>query len=197
MNPLPINSPDPTIVNGKWVADTWGAGLDELPYPAGVRESFKKFRSEMLKLAANKNLAQYDAVPLTKYLKGYPPELKQWWDCYGPSNYGAKSEDTSALVALIELKDQAESAENDTRVTLPGGNAVFAQKLSETLHAKDAERMISDATIVAVEPQKTAVHITYVHGGALRTVAAKFVIMATPKMITWRLVSGLSDAQTE
>ena len=197
LNPLLINSPDPTIVHGKWVADTWGAGLDELPYSAAVRASFRKFRSDMLKLAASKNRAQYDGVPLTKYLKGYAPEVKQWWDCYGPSNYGAKSEDTSALVALIELKDQAESAENDTRVTLPGGNAVFAQKLSETLHAKAAERMVADATIVAVEPQNTEVHVAYVHGGTLRTVAAKFVIMATPKMITWRLASGLSDAQTD
>lgn len=197
LNPLPINSSDPTIVNGKWVGDTWGAGLDDLPYPAEVRASFKKFRSDMLKLAATKNLAQFDGVPLTKYLKGYAPEVKQWWDCYGPSNYGAKSEDTSTLVALIELKDQAESAENDTRVTLPGGNAVFAQKLSETLHAKDSDRMISDAAIVSVEPQKTEVHVTYAHAGSLRTVAAKFVIMATPKLITWRLVSGLSDAQTD
>ncbi len=197
LNPLPINSPDPTIVNGKWVPDTWGAGLDELPYPAEVRASFKKFRSEMLALAANKNLRQFDGVPLTKYLKGYAPEVKQWWDCYGPSNYGSKATDTSTMVALIELKDQAEAAENDARVTLPGGNAVLVQKLSETLRAKDADRMISDATIVAVEPQKNEVHVTYIRGGVLRTVAARFVIMATPKFITWRLVSGLSDDQTD
>jgi monoamine oxidase len=197
LNPLPINSPDPTIINGKWVADTWGAGLDELPYPAEVRASFKKFRDDMLKLALHKDLSQFDSVPLTQYLKGYAPEVKQWWDCYGLSNYGAKSVDTSTLVALIELKDQAESAENDTRVTLPGGNGVFAQKLSETLHRKDAERMIADATIVAVEPQNTDVHVTYVHAGALRTVAGKFVIMATPKFITWRVVSGIPDAQTD
>ena len=33
---LPINSPDPTIVGGKWVPDTWRAGLDQLPY-SGIR----------------------------------------------------------------------------------------------------------------------------------------------------------------
>jgi monoamine oxidase len=193
---LPINSPDATIVNGKWVADTWGAGLDELPYPAEVRASFKKFRTDMLALAADKNQEQFDGIPLTKYLKGYAPEVKQWWDCYGPSNYGAKSMDTSTMVALIELKEQAESAKEDTRVTLPGGNAVIAQKLSDLLRAQYAERMISGATIVAVDPQKTEVYITYFHGGELRTVAAKFVIMATPKLITSRLVSGISDDQT-
>jgi protoporphyrinogen oxidase len=197
LNPLPINCPDPTIVNGKWVANTWGAGLDELPYPAEVRASFKKFRDEMLKMSADEDLKQFDSVPLTKYLKGYATEVKQWWDCYGPSNYGAKAADTSTMVALIELRDQAEAAENDMRVTLPGGNAVLVEKLLATLQAKHAKQMISDATIVAVEPQKAAVHVTYVHSGALRTVAAKFVIMATPKFITWRLVSGIPDAQTD
>jgi monoamine oxidase len=197
LTPLPVNSPDATIINGKWVGDTWGAGLDELPFSAEVRASFKKFRGDMLTLAADKNQEQFDNVPLSKYLKGYAPEIKQWWDCYGPSNYGAKAVDTSAYVALIELKEQVESREKDTRVTLPGGNAVLARKLSEILQAKYGDRMISDATIVAVEPQKAEVHITYFHAGALRTVAAKFVIMATPKLITSRLVSGLSDDQTD
>jgi hypothetical protein len=30
---LPVHNPDPTIVNGTFVADTWKQGLDELPYP--------------------------------------------------------------------------------------------------------------------------------------------------------------------
>jgi len=195
--PLLINSPDSTIVNGKWVADTWGAGLAELPYPASVRESFRKFRKDMLPLAAGNNQEQFDSIPLSKYLKGYSPEVKLWWDTYGPSNYGAKSEDTSAMIALSELREEAQAAENDTRVTLPGGNGVLARRLSEVLLAKYADHMIADATIVAVEPRKTDVRVTYFHGGALRAVAAKFVVMAAPKMIAVRLISGLSDAQTD
>jgi monoamine oxidase len=194
---LPVNSPDPTIINGKWVPDTWGAGLDQLPYPETVRASFKKFRTEMLALAADKNQEQFDNFPLTKYLKAYAPEVKQWWDCYGPSNYGAQSADTSTMVALVELKEQTEAAENDTRVTLQGGNGVFTRKLSDTLQAKYGDRILNDATIVSVDPQKSEVNVTYIHGGALRTVAAKFVVMATPKLITARLVSGLSDDQTD
>jgi monoamine oxidase len=194
---LPISSPDPTIINGKWVPDTWGVGLDELPFSAEVRASFKKFRSDMLLLADDKNQEQFDNIPLAKYLKVYAPEVKQWWDVYGLSNYGAKSTDSSTMVALAELKDLAGMATNDTRVTLPGGNAVLAQKLSQTLQAKYADRMIADATIVTVDPQKTEVHVTYSHAGALRSVAAKFVIMATPKLIAARLVTGLSDDQTD
>src|SRR6202046_46076 len=85
--PLPLKCPDPTIVNGKWVADTWGTGLDQLPYSASVRESFKKFRKDMLALASEKNQEQFDNVPLSKYLKTYAPEVKQWWDCYGSPHF--------------------------------------------------------------------------------------------------------------
>jgi len=41
------------------------------------------------------------------------------------------------------------------------------------------------------------VQVTYVHGGELKTVAAKAVIMATPKFITRRIVQGLPDKQNE
>ncbi len=197
LSPLPINCPDPTIVNGKWVADTWGAGLDELPYSASVRESFKKFRKDMLALATDKNQEQFDNTPLSKYLKSYAPEVKLWWDTYGPSNYGAASEDTSTMVVLEELKDMAGAAEHDTRISLPGGNATLAQKLSQILQAKSADRMLAGATIVSVDPQKTEVHVTYLEGASLHTVAAKFVVMATPKFITSRIVSSLSDDQTD
>ena len=48
LEPLPVNSPDASIIRGELVPDTWGDGLDKLPYPAPVREGFKKFKKEML-----------------------------------------------------------------------------------------------------------------------------------------------------
>jgi spermidine dehydrogenase len=193
---LPINSFDPTIIDGKWVKDTWRSGLDELPYPATVRESFKKFRTDMLAIDLENNVQQLDNVPLTKYLSAYAPELKTWWDAYGPSNWGAKSADTSAYTALVDFQEVM-AAQEDTRITLPGGNGALTRKLVETLQPKFAERMVGDATIVAVDPQKDDVRVTYVQGGALHAVAAKFVVMAAPKFIASRIVSGLSDRQQD
>ena len=193
---LPVNCPDPTILNGKWVKDTWGAGIDDLPYSASVRESFKKFRADMLAIDITKNIEQLDNTPLTKYLGSYAPEVKSWWDAYGPSNWGAKAADTSTYVALIDFQEVV-AAKDDVRVTLPGGNGAFTRKLAETLQSKFSERLLGDATIVAVEPQKTEVRITYMQGGALHSVGAKFVIMATPKFIASRIVAGLSDAQMD
>lgn len=193
LNLLPIDCPDPTIVDDKWIPDLWRSGLDQLPYPASVRESFKKFRDEFFKLDPEKDAEHLDSLPLSHYLQGYPPEIKQWWDAYGPSNWGAASDDTSAYVAADDFKS-LNSAE-DPRMTLPGGNGALSAKLASTLKTKHAEQMVADATIVSVVQQKTEVQITYVTGGALRTIAAKHVVMATPKFITARLVAGLPDAQ--
>src|SRR5262249_34460167 len=41
---LSVDNPDPTIVNGSFVADTWKAGIEHLPYPREVVASFRKFR---------------------------------------------------------------------------------------------------------------------------------------------------------
>ena len=192
---LPVNCPDPTIVRGKWVPDTWRGGLDELPYSASVRESFKKFKRAMLALNVKDHPEQYDNDPLTKYLVGYAPEIKQWWDAYGPSNWGAKAADTSVFVAMEDFADMAGEPFEDTRVTLPGGNGAFTKRLSEVLLSKHRERMQAQATVVAVEPQNREVHVTYVQGGQPVTVAAKAVIMATPKFITSRIVAGIPKAQ--
>jgi len=54
-----------------------------------------------------------------------------------------------------------------------------------------------EASTVAVASEKNGVQVTYVHGGELKTVAAKAVIMATPKFITRRIVQGLPDKQNE
>ncbi|MGH7837007.1 MAG: flavin monoamine oxidase family protein, partial [Candidatus Binataceae bacterium] len=194
---LPVNCADPTIVNGKWVKDTWGTGLDELPFSASVRESFKKFKADMLAIDYEKNPVAWDNQTLGHILRNYAPEIKQWWDAYGPSNWGAKADDTSALVAISDMHSTAGEDKDDERVTLPGGNGAISRRLAETLQAKYADHMAGDATIIGVDPQKEEVNVTFVHGGKLDTVAAKYVVMATPKFITGRIVSGLPNAQSD
>jgi len=48
-----------------------------------------------------------------------------------------------------------------------------------------------------VVSEKDAVQVTYMLGGELKTVAAKAVIMATPKFITRRIVEGLPGKQSD
>jgi len=196
LEPLPVNSPDASIIHGELVADTWGEGLDKLPYSAPVRESFKKFKKEMLAINVDKRKVELYNQPFSDFLKGYPSELKQWWDCYGPSNWGAASEETAAALAILTLQEMVDESKVDDRYTWPGGLGAITKKLAEILQPHK-DRMLTGATTVAVVPGKEDVQVTYLLGGELKTVAAKAVIMAAPKFITRRIVEGLPDAQDE
>jgi monoamine oxidase len=194
---LPVNCADPTILKGKWIADTWRSGLDELPYSEKIREAFKQFRKKMLAIDPEKNVQQLDNEPLTKYLQGFPPEIARWWDAYGPSNWGAKAAETSTYIALDDLHDFASEQANDNRITLPGGNGAISEKLAQFLQEKHAQQMLTGATTVIVEQQKANVRVTYFHQGRLQSVAARLVIMAAPKLIASRITSGISPMQRD
>lgn len=194
---LPVNSPDASILKGELVPDTWGDGLDKLPYPPGVRESFKKFKKEMLAIDVEKRGKEIYNIRFSDFMKGYPEELKQWWDAYGPSNWGATSEETTAGLAILALQEMAGESRADDRYTWPGGLGAITKKLADILEARHKVRMQAGATTVAVVCEKEEVQVTYMLGGELKTVAAKAVIMATPKFITRRIVDGLPDKQSD
>ena len=196
IQPLPIADPDGLIMNGEFVPHAWRDGLDHLPYPKSVRESFRKFKQDMLKVDLLKRTGELDAVPLTTLLKDYAPELTAWWNTYGPSNWGATAADTSALVGLGDFQDFA-SEEPDDRQTFPGGLGAISRRVAERLSASHGDRMLAGATTVAVEQGKSGVTVTYVHQGQVKAVAAKAVIMAAPKFIARRLVAGLPQAQQD
>ena len=79
--------------------------LTKLPYPPLIREGFKKFRKEMLAIDLEKRGRELYNLPFSEFMKVYPAEVKQWWDNYGPSNWGATSEDTAAAVGIREMQE--------------------------------------------------------------------------------------------
>jgi monoamine oxidase len=190
----PINMPDPTIVNKTFVPDTWKTGLDQLPYPKEVRESFKKFRDDIMKIKIREKLAELDAQPFTNFTGAYAREVQQWWDGFGPSNWGATTEESSAYVGLANAQDLINGGDSK-RVILPGGLGCITHKLVQVLQPKYKDRMLDDAAVIAVVQQKDLVRVTYLHEGRLITVAAKAVLMCTPKHITSRIVMGLPYEQ--
>ncbi|MBI2683177.1 MAG: FAD-dependent oxidoreductase [Acidobacteriales bacterium] len=192
---LPIEEKDGTILKGEFIPDMWGENLDRIPYPATVRERFKQFKKAMMAVDLKKRMSELDQMPLTAMLKGYGPEVLAWWDCYGPSNWGAVSAETSAYVAISDFQDFANEKLATTHNTWPGGNGALTKVLSERLLASNRDRMLTGATIVSVRQDKNEALVTYLHDKKLTTVAAKGVIMATPKFITARLVQGLPEAQ--
>lgn len=197
LEPLPVNNFDPTIVNGEFVADTWGEGIDKLPYPQAVREGFKKFRKELLAIDYAKREQELNNIPFTDLMKDYPPEIKLWWDGFGASSWGARSEDTAAALGVSQLQWMSAPNRKDDRYTWPGGLGALSKHLAEKLQSKHGDRMLTGTTIVAVTSDKRAVNVTYMQGTELKTASAKAVIMATPKFITRRVVEGIPDKQDD
>ncbi|MGH9497556.1 MAG: FAD-dependent oxidoreductase [Terriglobales bacterium] len=197
LDPLPINDRDSTIIRGEWIADTWTDGLNRLPYAASVREGFKKFKKDTLAIDLGRRRNELDNLPFSDFMKGYPAEVKQWWDNYGPSNWGAVSEHTSAALGIAELKEIGRDDVVPDFYTWPGGLGAITKKLAEILTPKFADRMRTGATTIAVVPGKKEVQVTYMQGAELKTVTAKAVIMATPKFITRRIVQGLPEKQSD
>ncbi len=195
LEPLPVNDWDGSILKGEHVPDTWGDGLDRLPYTAATREGFKKFKKEMLATDLRKRTQELYATPFSALMKGYPGEIKQWWDAYGPSNWGAQSEQTAAAIGVYELQHIAGEKRADERYTWPGGLGAITKKLADILRPTLRERMRTGATTVAVVSGKNEAQVTYMQGAELKTVAAKAVIMATPKFITRRIVQDLPEKQ--
>lgn len=194
---LKVGNPDPSILRGEFIPDTWGTGLDRLPYPESVRESFKKFRRDVAAIPIKGRGPELDAQPFSKYMEAYAPEVKLWWDNFGPSNWGATTEETSALLGLTTAQLIAVENFRDGRMTWPGGLGAITRRLAEKLQPAHAGQMLTGAATVAVRPTRESIEVTYLQKGEAKTVAAKAVIMATPKFITWRLVEGLPAAQVE
>jgi spermidine dehydrogenase len=189
-----VNMPDPTIVNKTYVPDTWKTGIEQLPYPKEVRESFKKFRDDIMKIKVHEKMAELDAQPFSNFTSAYALEVQQWWDGFGPSNWGATTEESSAYVGLANVQDLI-SGGDAKRAILPGGLGCITHKLVEVLQPKYKECMLDNAAVVAAVQAKDAVRVTYLHDGKLITVSAKAVLMCTPKHITSRIVMGLPSEQ--
>src|SRR5690349_19010950 len=66
---LPVDNFDPSIIQGEFIADTWGDGLDKLPYSPAIRESFKKFRKQMLAIDLKQRERELFAVPFSDLMK--------------------------------------------------------------------------------------------------------------------------------
>jgi len=197
LEPLPVANWDGSIINGEFNPDTWGDGLDKLPYPPQIREGFKRFKKDMLAIDLKKRQQELFGVSWSSFFKGYPDEVKRWWDNYGPSNWGATTDDTAATIGVYEMQAIAGPDRHDDRYTWPGGLGAISKKLAETLQPRLTDRMQSGATVVSVIPDKSEARVTYMQGDQLKTVAGKAVIMAAPKFITRRIVQGLPQAQDD
>ncbi|MBI4376708.1 MAG: FAD-dependent oxidoreductase [Elusimicrobia bacterium] len=192
----PIKGEDSVCYDGVWIRDFWNGradnpAFDKLPYPKAVKDSFRQFLRDIEKIDTEKQMESLDARPFSDFLEGYSPQLQAFWDCFGPSNWGATSRHTSAYLGLQAAKDWFRTQ----RYTWEGGIGVASQIVWRGLPEKAKKRALTGATVYRLARQKGRVWATFMHEGKPRTVEARAAVVAAPKYIARRLVDRLPADQ--
>ncbi len=184
-----IRSVDAAMIHNRLVPEFWAGGFWNAPYPESVKKNFAGFLSDMKALDTTTNVEKLDSMTFAELLKPYGLELKLWFDNFGPNNWGADTENTSALIGA-ESVHWGGGVEPD-RYTWPGGLGRISQALEDKLEKLAPGRMHKNTTVLQVEHKGTKVHVSYSENNELRTVAAKTVVVACPQFIAKRILKGL------
>jgi len=188
-----IRSVDAAIIRDQLVPEFWTGGFWKSPYPENVKKNFARFLADMKALDTGKNAEKLDAMSFAELLKPYGPELKLWFDNFGPNNWGADAENTSALIGAESVYWGGGVEAN--RFTWPGGLGRISLVLEAAIGKSGAGRIRKNATVIQVEPHGSRARVSYFDRDEIMTVEAKAVIVACPKFIGKRIVKGLPPEQ--
>lgn len=192
----PIRGLDPACFEGTWIKDFWDGrpdspSIDKLPYPEDVKRSFRDFCRELQALDLDKDAEELDRRPFAEFLSGRAPQLKAYWDGFGPSNWGCTTEETSAYLGLQAAKQWP----REQRYTWEGGMGIASRRIYEHLSERARGRVWLNTTVTRVRRRKDRVWVSFIRDGKHEAVAARAVVMAAPKYIAKFLVEDLPDDQ--
>lgn len=196
---MPVVGTDALMAGDEPVTDFFRAGADRLPFSRRARDDFKRSREDLLRIYASRPWPELDAIPFAELLAPYAPEVRQFWDRFGRSNWGAEAIDTSGLIGCAAYAWTGGADEQ--RLTFPGGLAGAARRLAEVVRAAHGERVITGAAVHRIEREGTGarerVVVHYLRSGEPRAVRARAAIFAGPKHLARWVVQGLPAAQAE
>jgi len=191
MTIYPIRSVDAAIINDTVVPEFWAGGYQKAPYPDRVKKSWDQFFADMKKLNEKPDIEKLDNMTFAELLQPYGEEITAFFDNFGPNNWGAQTHDTSGYIGAQSVLWGG--GIEPERYTWSGGLGRISLALEDALKKNAASRLRKEATVISVEQKGAGVHVTYMEGGALKTIAAKTAIIACPKFIGKKIVKGLDD----
>lgn len=184
---------DSLVINGQPTVDFFRDGAAKLPLPQKVRDDFRKSREVLTKMYETRPAAELDAMTFASLLEPYAPEVTQFWDRFGPSNWGGDAASTSGYIGC-EAYTWAGGAD-DPRWTFPGGLSGGAQQLAERLGPILGDRLKPAAPVYRVERDGKGAIVRYLDRGEPKAVRARAVILAIPKYYTRHIVAGLPKSR--
>lgn len=193
-----IKGNDSAHWDGKWIKDFWNSDPDfpsyaQLPYPKTVQDDFRRFVRETKKFDRVKEAEKLDSMTFADLFSGYDGRVRQYWDYFGPSNWGARTEDTSALVGLTAVHEWSPCKRN----TFEGGLGMVSRKVFAGFPEDQKKRFVLGAAVFAVRREGERVLVSFMKDGRPETVRAKAAVMCVPKFITRHLLVDLPPEQAD
>ena len=204
----PIDSVDGMIVRDIYVPNFFTTGVTRAPYPQTVRDAFRRFVETYHTYDVDAEVQRLDNLPFAAILKDYPREVTDFFDSFGPNNWGATVKDTSAYVGIQAA--QWMGGLESKRYTGAEGFGALTRALGVWVTERAPVRLVAGAAVVRVQQEGTKILVAYVPPGEaeafaavgpdapparLECVSADTVIMAAPKFIAKHLVAGLPEDQ--
>jgi hypothetical protein len=167
---LPIDSVDGMIVRDIHVPEFFTRGLERSPYPQAVRDAFRRFLETYRDHDVDAEVERLDNLPFAEILKDYPRAVHDFFDSYGPNNWGARVRDTSAYIGIQAASWMGGLEEG--RFAGLRGFGDLTRALAARVTARGAGRILAGATVVRVERDGERVLVGYRRSAAAPGAAA-------------------------
>lgn len=135
-------------------------------------------------------LKRLDATPFSSVLTGYTPAFVSLLDSFFKASACGGVQHLSALAGHIIVEDLAIPS-----CVFPGGNTAITKALSAKVAAANKNACHSDCFVWSIELKDSGASVVYgTKDGAMHRVDCRHVILATPPLVTWRLLTNMKDA---
>jgi len=191
-----IQGEDSACFDGVWIRNFWNGRIhnpafDQLPYPVSVKGVFRRFMAEIDKIDYAAEMDRLDQRRFSEFFEGYPPQLRDFWDGFGRSNWGAGCGHTSAYLGIQAAKQWF----REPRYTWEGGMGIGPRRIFEGLPESARKRVLTGASAYKVRRRGKKVEVSFFQDGQPQTVEAKAAVVAVPKFFAQFLVEGLPEDQ--
>lgn len=135
-------------------------------------------------------LLKLDELLFSSCLGTYSSEFVDLLNCYLRSYLGAGAESVSALAGFAVLRSLVEP-----NYTLSGGNVSLVNLLSRKLHDRGDARIRTKTFVWSIELSDNGSMVSYTDkNGICHKVQCRHVIVATPHLVSARILTNLNDA---
>jgi protoporphyrinogen oxidase len=191
---LPVEGGDALIVGGEPFFEFFGDGARRLPFTEDVRGDFERSAEHAAKLLRTRGSAALDAETFFDHIQPFAPQIHQFWDRFGASNWGAPAKGTSARLGL---QAYGWLTGEEKRLTFAGGLGIGAEALGRYVSLRAPGQVRTSAFVHHVERAADggSVLVHLLEDGKPHALRAKAAILALPKFFAARIVDGLDETQ--